>query len=382
MANTIQIKRAGPTGTLIPTSLAVGELAYSENGNQFYIGTTGSTITTICGGADHTKLAGIQAGAQVNSITSVNYMTGAVLITASNIGLGLVSNVSSANLPLSTAATSALALKAPIASPIFTGAVTLATITPSASLEAAAKGYVDSSISSLSATYAPKASPTFTGTVTVPTPVNATDATTKSYVDNVAAGINVKQSVKVATTIAGTLATSFANGQTIDGQVLFTGERILIKNQVTGSENGIYLVNASGAPTRTTDGVTGELNAGSLMFVETGTLNAATQWILTNPNPITVGTTSLSFTIFTSGSSYSAGTGLTLTGTVYAIDTTVLTTTSTLDVTKLSTGIASAFNGSAITSLNGSAITSGTVAAARLDASVLFNTSIIDGGTF
>lgn len=93
------------------------------------------------------------------------------------------------------------------------------------------------------------------GTVTgLPTvPVGSTDAVSKAYVDSVVQGLDPKGSVRVATTVAGTLATSFANGQTVDGVTLVTGDRILIKNQAATAENGIYTVNASGAPTRAVD---------------------------------------------------------------------------------------------------------------------------------
>src|SRR3954452_5091097 len=84
-------------------------------------------------------------------------------------------------------------------------------------------------------------------------PTSAQDAATKNYVDLAVQGINWKPSVRVATTAAGTLASSFANGSTVDGVTLATGDRILIKNQATASENGIYVVASSGAPTRAAD---------------------------------------------------------------------------------------------------------------------------------
>ena len=85
------------------------------------------------------------------------------------------------------------------------------------------------------------------------TPTQTTDAATKAYVDSQLQGLDVKNSVRVATTANGTLSSAFANGQTVDGVTLATGDRILLKNQSTGSQNGIYTVNASGAPTRATD---------------------------------------------------------------------------------------------------------------------------------
>lgn len=152
------------------------------------------------------------------------------------------------------------------------------------------------------------------------TPTAGTDAANKDYVDGVASGLDPKASVRAATTAAGTLATSFANGQVIDGVTLATGNRILIKNQATGSENGIYTVNATGAPTRATDADTSaEVNAGMFVFVEEGTVNADTGWVLTTNNPITLGTTALVFTQFSGAGAYTAGNGLTQTGTTFDV---------------------------------------------------------------
>ena len=128
---------------------------------------------------------------------------------------------------------------------------------------------------------------------------NPGDAVNKGQLDAAQAGLDVKQSVRVATTAAGTLASSFENGDTVDGVTLATGDRILIKNQSTGSENGIYVVAASGAPARAADADTSsEVNAGMFVFVEEGTSNADTGWVLTTNNPITLGTTALAFTKF------------------------------------------------------------------------------------
>ena len=147
------------------------------------------------------------------------------------------------------------------------------------------------------------------------TPTDATDAATKGYVDSAAQGIDWKASVRVATTATGTLASAFANGSTVDGVTLATGDRILIKNQSTGSQNGIYVVQATGAPTRSTDADTdAEVTASFAVFVEEGTANADSGWVLTNDGAVTVGTTALAFTQFTGLGQITAGDGLTKTG--------------------------------------------------------------------
>jgi hypothetical protein len=151
--------------------------------------------------------------------------------------------------------------------------------------------------------------------VNVLDPSGDQDAATKAYVDAAAYAIDWKASVRVATTAAGTLATDYENGDTIDGVVLATGNRILIKNQVAGEDNGIYVVQASGAPVRSTDAdVNAEVTSGLSVFVNEGTANADSGWVLITEDPITLGTTSLSFTQFTGLGQITAGTGLTKTG--------------------------------------------------------------------
>ncbi len=153
------------------------------------------------------------------------------------------------------------------------------------------------------------------------TPTADADAATKAYVDGVASGLDVKDSVRVATTTAGTLASSFENGDTVDGVTLATNDRILIKDQATGSENGIYTVNASGAPTRSTDADSdSEVTAGMFTFVEEGTANADTGWVLTTNDPITVDTTALTFAQFTGAGSITAGDGLDKTGNTLSVN--------------------------------------------------------------
>ena len=165
--------------------------------------------------------------------------------------------------------------------------------------------------------------PNGTGTVdvssaritSVATPTGGTDAANKNYVDAQLQGLDVKNSVRVATTANGTLATAFANGQTVDGITLATNDRILIKDQSTGSENGIYTVNASGAPTRATDfDADSEVTGGTFFFVEEGTVNADNGFVMTNDGSVTVGTTALVFTQFSGAGQVIAGAALTKSG--------------------------------------------------------------------
>jgi hypothetical protein len=147
------------------------------------------------------------------------------------------------------------------------------------------------------------------------TPTDATDAATKGYVDTAVVGIDWKASVRAATTANVTLASDLENGDTLDGVTLATGDRVLVKNQSTGSQNGIYVVKVSGAPDRSTDADTGaELTSNFAVFVEEGTVNADQGYVLTNDGAITVGTTALTFTQFTGLGQVVAGDGLSKTG--------------------------------------------------------------------
>jgi hypothetical protein len=146
-------------------------------------------------------------------------------------------------------------------------------------------------------------------------PTNPQDAATKSYVDSTSQGLDVKPSVRVATTANATLSTAFANGQVIDGVTLVTGDRILIKHQSTGSENGIYTVNSTGAPTRAVDAdVSSEVTAGMFVFVSEGTTNGNSGWVLTTDDVITLGTTALVFAQFSGAGTYTSSDGVLLTG--------------------------------------------------------------------
>ena len=152
----------------------------------------------------------------------------------------------------------------------------------------------------------------------VATPAADTDAANKGYVDSVAQGLDTKASVVAATTTNGTLATAFANGQVVDGVTLATNDRILIKNQTDATANGIYTVNASGAPTRSTDMNVGSEFPSAYVFVEQGTVNADTGWVCTNNAPVTLGSTNITWTQFSGAGTYTANNGVLLTGSVFS----------------------------------------------------------------
>ena len=261
----------------------------------------------------------------------------------------------------STTVTNALATKAPLNSPTFTGTVTLPTGTVTSGM--ILDGTIVNADINASAAIAlsklatdPLARANHTGTqlantisdfdtqvrtskvtdLTAPTtsfsmnsqkitnladPVLDQDAATKAYVDAATAGLNVHASVKAATTTNVNLANAVDNNKVLDGYTLSTGDRILIKNQNTAADNGVYIVASNGAPTRATDyNQVGEVDAGDFIFVENGTVNGKTGWVQTNAIT-TLGTDPIAFTQFSGAGTYLAGNGLTLTGNTFSINT-------------------------------------------------------------
>lgn len=175
-------------------------------------------------------------------------------------------------------------------------------------------------------------------------PTAAQDAATKTYVDAAATGLDVKVSCRVATTANITLSGT----QTIDGVAVIATNRVLVKNQTTASDNGIWVC-AAGAWSRSTDADTSaEVTSGMYTFIGEGTVNASTGWLLTTPDPITLGVTNLTFTQFSGAGTYTAGSGLTLTGTQFSVGAGQITNTmlaGSIDLTTKVTGALPAANG-------------------------------------
>lgn len=149
--------------------------------------------------------------------------------------------------------------------------------------------------------------------------VNPNDAVTMAQVDAVKQALRIKDSVRVATTANITLS----GLQAIDGVTVIAGDRVLVKDQSTASQNGIYVA-ASGAWARAADAnVSSEVMGGTYVFINEGSTNADSGWVLTTNDPIVLDTTNLAFTQFSGAGQITAGTGLSKTGNTISLITPV-----------------------------------------------------------
>jgi hypothetical protein len=169
----------------------------------------------------------------------------------------------------------------------------------------------------------------------------ASQQSIKAYVDATASGLDLKDSSHAATTAI--LLSDYSNGSSgvgatltnnstqtalsVDGQTMVAAERLLVKNQTAGLQNGIYSVTTVGdgstnwVLTRATDfDSTTEVTSGAFTFVETGTTNADSGWVMTTDGSITIGTTALAFAQFSGAGQITAGTGLSKSGNTLSVD--------------------------------------------------------------
>jgi len=208
---------------------------------------------------------------------------------------------------------------------------------------------------------------TTTGTITT-APSGATDIANKQYVDFYAAGLSWKQPA-----LTGTSANITLSGlQTINGVTLVAGDVVLVKNQTTSSQNGIYIASA-GAWTYSPGGDTWSEYVGAIIFITNGSL-AGTAWYCTAQPGGTLGTTAMTWSNFSVASSYTAGTGLTLTGTQFSITNTGVSaatygSASSVPVIAMNAqGQATSVTNTSI-AINGNQITSGTIGSSYLTGS-------------
>ena len=309
-----------PTGTghvhIKPTGAGSVEVAPTNTGtlDNLVIGgvtpkaITGTTITATTFSGSGASLTSIPNAALTDSSITIN---GVATSLGGTISVGTVTSVGG------TGTVSGLTL---------TGSVTgSGNLTLGGAITGFAASGANTDITSVALT---------TGTIsTIPT--NNTDIVNKQYADAIASGIHFHEAVALATTAAlpantynngtsgvGATLTATANGAlSVDSTLTIVAERILVKNEVTGANNGVYVVTqvgSAGTPyilTRATDFDTvgtgvDQIDEGDFFLVTSGTANVNTAWVQQTPPPITIGTTALVFQQFAAPITYTAGTGL------------------------------------------------------------------------
>lgn len=321
MANTIRIKRrANGGGTGAPASLANAELAFNEQTNVLYYGTG----TGGAGGSATSVIAIAGDGAFVDLATNQTIggtKTFSNTITGSITGNAGTANAWSTGRNLSLTGDGSATLTGVTGAANVSAALTLATVNSNVGtytkVTINAKGLATAgSTASISELSAPTADVSWGGykLTSLADPANAQDAATKNYVDTTAQGLDVKASVVCATTANITLS----GLQTIDGVTVAAGDRVLVKNQTTQANNGIYVASAS-AWTRSTDMDAWSEVPGAFTFVEQGTTQADSGWVCTANAGGTLGSTAITWSQFSSAGSYLAGNGLTLVGNTFSV---------------------------------------------------------------
>ena len=375
---------AATTGTLtIGTGLSGG----SFNGSSAVTIAIDSTVATLTGTQTLTNKTISGSNNTLSNIGNSSLTNSSVTFNGSTVALG-----SSATITAST--TSALTIGTGLSGTSFNGgsAVTIAIDSTVATLTGT-QTFTNKSISGSTNTLTNIANASLTNSsVTVGTtaialgassltlggltsvavtqdPVSALQLATKQYVDAVAQGLDPKASCVAATTANITLSGT----QTIDGIALIAGDRCLVKDQTLSQNNGIYLV-AAGAWTRATDMDTWAEVPGAFTFIEQGTTLADTGWVCTSNAGGTLGTTPITWVQFAGVGSYTAGTGLTLTGTTFSITNTAVTAAAYGSASSVGTFTVNAqgqltLAGSTSIAINGNQITSGTVGSAYISGS-------------
>ena len=350
MANTLRIKRRASGAPGAPTSLANAELAFNEVEDVLYYGKgtggaggTATTIPAIGGSGAFLSLSGNQSvsgnktftgdvlvvtqasaddstrAASTAFVKAQGYLTGNQSITISGDASGSGSTAITLNLAAVGTAGTYTKVTTDAKGRVTTGTALSADDIPA--LTAAKVSDFDSQVRSsrLDQLAAPTADVSLNSRklTNLADPASAQDAATKAYVDATRQGLDVKDSVRVATTANITLSGT----QTIDGVSLAAGERVLVKNQSSGSENGIYLVVSGGAWSRASDfDTSAKVSGGAFCFVEEGTSNADSGWVLTTDGAITLDATALNFSQFSGAGNIEAGAGLTKSGNTLNIE--------------------------------------------------------------
>lgn len=321
MPNTIQLKRRTTSTGVSGITLATGELLFQEFDNQLLIKKSNGDIVPVGGEGTATAEGMVTTANRNQTIQGTKTVSGTLNVTGQIQIAGTQVTADAAELNKLDGVTATTAELNTVAG------VTAGTASANKALVVDASKNLTLGAGLISTTGVPTAD---------------AHLANKKYVDDVAQGLDVKASAHVATTEAlpsvaynngssGVGATLTSNNNvalSIDGHNMAVGESVLVKNQASALQNGIYQVTAVGSSespfilTRRTDADSGtELSAGSFVFIEQGTTNGSTGWVLSTSGAIVIGTTALVFTQFSSAGVADAGDGLQKSGTTLSVKT-------------------------------------------------------------
>jgi hypothetical protein len=334
---TAAITVAADAGTLTGATLASNVLASSLTS----VGTlSGLTVSAPISGS----VTGSSGSTTGNAATATALATGRTIAITGDLAYTSPSFDGSGNVtaagtlatvatPGSTGSSTSIPIITINAKGLTTSVSSAAVVAPAGTLSGStlASGVTASSLTSLGTI----ANLTATAGTIATTPTASTDIANKLYVDTVAQGLDAKASCLAATTANITLSGT----QTIDGVSVVAGNRVLVKDQTAPENNGIYLC-AAGAWTRSTDAATFDSLVSAFTFIEQGSVNADAGFVCTADAGGTLGTTALPWSQFSGAGTFTAGTGLTLTGTVFSLTSPVAVANGGTGLTSLGTGVA------------------------------------------
>jgi len=358
-ANIIVVTGTGAnvTGTLNVTgNTTVANLSTSGSGGNISNVNVISANTFIASGnitANNINTTGSGGNIGNANVISANTFTASGNITAGNANLGnaVTANYFTGNFygtaNLATYATTANSVAGGNVSGQVGNSLVAGTVYTAAQPNITSVGTLTSLVVSGTGSFGANVNLNSFNITSLATPVASTDAATKQYVDDVAQGLNIHDSCQAATSTTLASITSgtitYNNGSSgvganltttgsfnlIDGvNVQTSGTRILVKSEANAVHNGIYTWSNATVITRATDyNSVPEVEAGDFVFVTGGTLYDNTGWVQTS-TVSAIGTTgnNIEFTQFSGAGTYTAGTGLTLTGSVFSISNTTVTT--------------------------------------------------------
>ena len=322
-----------PTGSAAaPSEISLSaDLAFS--GTSLQVGAYTGDISKSAGSLATAIVAGSVTYAKIQNVSATNRLLGRATAGAGSveeITLAADHSFAAGALQLGAFTGDITKTAGTLATTIANSAVTVAKLASSVNLNAIATAYANTAD-------VPMNNFKITG---LATPTNPTDAATKGYVDSVSVGLDVKLSVRAASTANIASVTYNATGgtstrgqmttapNTLDSVSLAANDRILLKNQTTAAQNGIWVVStlgtgANGVWDRAGDfDADAEVTAGAFTFVEDGGTQADTGWVLTTNNPIVIGGasgTALAWAQFSSSASLTAGNGINIASNVVSV---------------------------------------------------------------